>query len=61
MTGDDPTWRRAAARDGGDSPPAVRHIEADELFAGRKEVVITHNQDRYVLRITRHGKLILNK
>lgn len=36
-------------------------IDAEQLFRGRKEIVISHNGDRYVLRITRHGKLILNK
>jgi hemin uptake protein HemP len=36
-------------------------IESDELFQGAREVVIRHNQDRYVLRVTRQGKLILNK
>lgn len=36
-------------------------IDADALFRGRKEIVITHRRDRYILRITRSGKLILNK
>lgn len=36
-------------------------IDSEDLFKGRKEVCIRHNQDRYVLRITRLGKLILNK
>jgi len=36
-------------------------IDSNDLFKGRKEIVIRHNQDRYVLRITRQGKLILNK
>lgn len=36
-------------------------IDADQLFRGRKQVVITHQRDRYILRITRSGKLILNK
>ena len=36
-------------------------IDAEEMFAGRKEVVISFNKIEYVLRITRYGKLILNK
>ena len=31
------------------------------LFGRHRELVIGHNGCRYVLRITRHGKLILNK
>jgi hemin uptake protein HemP len=36
-------------------------VEAASLFGGHRQVVIGHNGCRYVLRITRHGKLILNK
>jgi hemin uptake protein HemP len=36
-------------------------VEASTLFGGHRQVVIGHNGCRYVLRITRHGKLILNK
>ncbi len=36
-------------------------IDSQDLFKGRREIVIRHNQDRYILRITRQGKLILNK
>jgi hemin uptake protein HemP len=39
----------------------VRVIDAQELFAGAREVLIRHNQSTYRLRITRFGKLILNK
>lgn len=31
------------------------------LFKGRKEIVIEHNGEFYRLKITRQGKLILNK
>lgn len=31
------------------------------LFAGATEILIQHNGDTYRLRITRNGKLILNK
>ncbi|MHB1093975.1 hemin uptake protein HemP [Thiobacillus sp.] len=31
------------------------------LFQGSRALVIEHDGERYVLRITRHGKLILTK
>ena len=39
--------------------PAV--IRAEELFAGKREVWIELDGVRYRLRITRRGKLILQK
>ncbi len=36
-------------------------IESDYLFADRNEVEIRHAGEVYRLRITRNGKLILNK
>ncbi|MEJ8570140.1 hemin uptake protein HemP [Microbaculum marinum] len=36
-------------------------VDSSDLFEGSRELVIRHNQDRYILRITRQGKLILNK
>lgn len=36
-------------------------VSSEDLFGGRREVVILHRGARYVLRITRQGKLILNK
>lgn len=50
----------SAARVGG----AVRTlptIDSDALFAGAREVVIVHGDERYRLRCTRSGKLLLNK
>ena len=41
--------------------PDVPVVEASTLFGSHRQVVIGHNGCRYVLRITRHGKLILNK
>jgi hemin uptake protein HemP len=40
-------------------PPRV--IRAEELFAGQREVWIELDGVRYKLRITRRGKLILQK
>lgn len=39
----------------------VNSFDSGELFHGGREVIIRHNQERYILRITRQGKLILNK
>jgi hemin uptake protein HemP len=44
----------------GESGPE-RTIKADELFAGKREVWIDLDGVRYRLRITRRGKLILQK
>jgi hemin uptake protein HemP len=40
---------------------ALRVIESRELFGGRHEVLIHHECQLYRLRITRNGKLILQK
>lgn len=55
-TDDDKDDRDGAAP--GDPP---RVLNADELFAGRREVWIELDGVRYRLRITRRGKLILQK
>jgi hypothetical protein len=38
-----------------------RCFPSDALFEGRQEIEIDHRGRRYALRITRQGKLILNK
>jgi len=47
------------------SPTGERAVElvygSTDLFRGRDELVIEHDGARYRLRITRQGKLILNK
>lgn len=48
-------------------PVANTHIAADkplfseQLFNGRKTICIEHNGERYTLRITSQGKLLLTK
>lgn len=37
----------------------VRSISSEQLFAGRREIVILHNGREYRLRTTQTGKLIL--
>lgn len=36
-------------------------VQADILFRGNHEIVISHNGAHYRLRITQNGKLILTK
>ena len=45
------------------TPPPIgrRRIKSSFLFQGRREVVIVHEEEEYILRITRNGKLILTK
>lgn len=40
---------------------SVRTLESDSLFHGEKEIGIEHHGSLYRLKITRQGKLILNK
>lgn len=43
------------------SLPQRRRISSTELMQGAREVVIMHEGEEYVLRITKTGKLILTK
>lgn len=40
---------------------AVRRVSSSDLFAGAKEVIVTHGGEDYRLRHTSKGKLILTK
>lgn len=42
-------------------PLPSRTIPADSLLAGQRAVWIEHNGVRYLLRLTRRGRLILTK
>lgn len=44
-----------------DAPTGPRTIASEELFQGRRELLIRHAGEIYRLRITRNGKLILQK
>jgi hemin uptake protein HemP len=46
---------------GPQQPQSVRTLDSAALFAGRTEIVIDHDGALYRLKITRQGKLILNK
>ena len=41
--------------------PPMRVLASEELFTGGREVLIRHKKDTYRLKITKAGKLILNK
>jgi hemin uptake protein HemP len=47
--------------DRAESPAAGRVVRTQELFGEEREIVIDHDGERYKLRITRRGKLILQK
>jgi len=36
-------------------------ISTDTLMQGKNELIIVHSDQKYILRITRNGKLILTK
>jgi len=38
-----------------------RQFSSDELFRGARELIITHKNDQYRLRVTMSDKLILTK
>lgn len=38
-----------------------RAVSSEDLFQGGREVLIVHAGETYRLRLTRNGKLILNK
>lgn len=42
-------------------PELPREISSETLFQGRTELVIVHNEQRYMLRITANRKLILTR
>jgi hemin uptake protein HemP len=41
--------------------PGTRRISSQNLLAGERELVITHQGSEYHLRLTRNDKLILTK
>jgi len=53
------TERRRAHPSG--APGSGRSYDTAELFGGATEIEIVHNEAVYRLKITRQGKLILNK
>jgi hemin uptake protein HemP len=42
-------------------PPSTRVLRSEDILAGQREVQILHEGETYRLRVTRRGKLILQK
>lgn len=46
----------------GEAPDmSTKTITSAELFSSQREIVILHTSEKYILRITSSGKLILTK
>ncbi len=43
------------------SPVSLREIDSSSLLQGEKEILIRHGDEVYRLRLTKNGKLILQK
>lgn len=54
------TSQAATQPESGDVP-SERTLSSDHLLQGRSHIFIAHNGERYQLRATRLGKLILTK
>jgi hemin uptake protein HemP len=54
-------YDRLVPRSGEPRQATPRSIDSQTLFRGASEIVIEHQGAQYRLRITRQGKLILNK
>jgi hemin uptake protein HemP len=52
---------RLVPQDEGTGRPAVPVFSTGQLFGSAIEIHIVHEQETYRLRITRQGKLVLNK
>lgn len=50
-----------SSADAHERDPLAPVVQAKELFGENREIVIEHDGERYKLRITRRGKLILQK
>ncbi|MET3599050.1 hemin uptake protein HemP [Martelella mangrovi] len=55
---DEKTAGKADPQPGGNGAPVH---ESESLFKGGNEIIIRHNGADYRMKITRQGKLILNK
>jgi Hemin uptake protein len=60
-SGSSNSLRETGNRDCNGQEPAVRTINSEELFRGTAEIAIKHAGAFYRLKITKQGKLILNK
>jgi len=63
LTTSDDTASDEAAGDAGsnDTKEVGRRVLVEDLFHGRKQVILVHNGEDYCLRITSNDRLILTK
>jgi hemin uptake protein HemP len=61
MTEEEAGEPTAATRAGPPVPEGMRVVPSEQLLMGSREIVIRHGSEDYRLRLTRAGKLILNK
>ncbi|MGD9648936.1 MAG: hemin uptake protein HemP [Pirellulales bacterium] len=57
----DPPAESTSTPEGSGVPLEARVLRSDEILDGRREVIIEHGSEIYRLRLTRNGKLILQK
>ena len=43
------------------TPPHPRILTSEELLQGERELIIVHDGKQYLLRITKNGRLLLNR
>jgi hemin uptake protein HemP len=61
MTMSEPNEREKDSRENPEPSLSARIIPAEEIFGDQREVLIELDGERYRLRITRRGRLILQK
>lgn len=59
MSGD--KTEKSEATDSSEKPPQEVVVSFEELAGGRAEISIDHEGQRYRLRATKNGRLLLNK
>lgn len=61
MTEDQSGPQSSAARAQQTTSESPRVVQSEDLMMGAREIIIRHGSEDYRLRLTRAGKLILNK
>lgn len=61
MTEDEPGPPSSATRTLQTPSDSPRVVPSEDLLMGAREIIIRHGSEDYRLRLTRAGKLILNK
>ena len=61
MTDEEAGQRADANPSPAPGPDGLRVVTSEKLLLGQREIIIRHGSEDYRLRLTRAGKLILNK